>query len=158
MELALLHDYLVVGAMLFGIGLVGFLSRRNMIVMFLSAEMMLQGVSVSLVAWGRFHNDFGGQMLVIFIIAVAACEAAIALALVLMLFQRSGKLDIAAWQRAARGQSAGLRGRGSRRRSRRPSRRRGRTWPRPACAPEVIPPRRNSSTRAMSDMPTSTCC
>ena len=57
-----------------------------MIVMFLSAEMMLQGVSVSLVAWGRFHNDWGGQMLVIFIITVAACEAAIALALVLMLF------------------------------------------------------------------------
>ena len=97
-EIALLYDYLAVGAMLFGIGLVGFLSRRNMIVMFLSAEMMLQGVSVSLVAWSRFHNDFGGQMLVVFIIAVAACEAAVALAMVLMLFQRTGKLDIAAWQ------------------------------------------------------------
>ena len=69
-----------------------------MIVMFLCAEMMLQGVSVSLVAWGRYHNDWGGQMLVIFIITVAACEAAIALALILMLFQRTGKLDIAAWQ------------------------------------------------------------
>ena len=82
-----LNNYLIVGAMLFGIGLIGFLSRRNMIVMFLSAEMMLQGVSLSLVAWGRFHNDFGGQMLVMFIIAVAACEAAIALALILMLFR-----------------------------------------------------------------------
>ncbi len=50
--------------------------------------MMLQGVSLSLVAWGRYHNDLGGQMLVIFIIAVAACEAAIALAVVLMLFER----------------------------------------------------------------------
>ena len=59
-EYALLHNYLVVGALLFGIGLIGFLSRRNMIVMFLSAEMMLQGVSLSLVAWGRFYNDFGG--------------------------------------------------------------------------------------------------
>ena len=98
-EITLLHNYLIVGALLFGIGMVGFLSRRNMIVMFLSVEMMLQGVSVSLVAWGRFHNDFGGQMLVIFIIAVAACEAALALALILMLFQRSGKLDIAVWQR-----------------------------------------------------------
>ena len=96
-ELALLQNYLVVGAMLFGIGLIGFLSRRNMIVMFLCAEMMLQGVSVSLVAWGRYHDDWGGQMLVIFILTVAACEAAIALALVLMLFQRSGKLDIAGW-------------------------------------------------------------
>jgi NADH-quinone oxidoreductase subunit K len=58
----------------------------------------LQGVSLSLVAWGRYHDDLGGQMLVIFIIAVAACEAAIALALVLMLFQRKGNLDIAVWQ------------------------------------------------------------
>jgi NADH-quinone oxidoreductase subunit K len=97
-ELALLHNYLIVGALLFGIGLVGFVSRRNMIVMFLCAEMMLQGVSVSLVAWGRFHNNFGGQVLVVFIIAVAACEAAIALALILMLVHRRQSLDIALWQ------------------------------------------------------------
>lgn len=84
--------------MLFGIGLVGFFSRRNMIVMFLSAEMMLQGISVNLVAWGRYHNDWGGQMLVIFILTVAACEAAIALAVVLSLFHQSGSLDIAVWQ------------------------------------------------------------
>ena len=70
---------------------------------------MLQGVSVSLVAWGRYYNDFGGQVLVIFIITVAACEAAIALALVLMLFQRSGRLDIAIWQELARGQPAAVR-------------------------------------------------
>ena len=97
-DIAILQDYLIVGLLLFGIGLVGFLSRRNMIVMFLAAEMMLQGVSLSLVAWGRYHNDFGGQMLVLFIIAVAACEAAIALAMILMLFQRRGSLDIAVWQ------------------------------------------------------------
>ena len=97
-EIALLNNYLVVGALLFGVGLIGFLSRRNMIVMFLAAEMMLQGISLSLVAWSRFHNDFGGQMLVIFIIAVAACEAAIVLGLVTVLFQRSGRLDVADWQ------------------------------------------------------------
>jgi len=97
-EIAILTDYLLIGVLLFGIGLVGFLSRRNMIVMFLSAEMMLQGVSLSMVAWGRYYNDFGGQMLVIFMIAVAACEAAIGLGLVLMLFQRRGSLDIALWQ------------------------------------------------------------
>lgn len=97
-EVQLLERFLMVSALLFGIGLVGFLSRRNMIVMFLAAEMMLQGISVSLVGWGRFHNDWGGQILVIFILAVAACEAAIALALVLMLFHRSGKLDVAVWQ------------------------------------------------------------
>lgn len=97
-ELTLLQNYLVVGAILFSLGLVGVLTRRNMIVMFLAVEMMLQGVSISLVAWSRFHNDWGGQILVIFILTVAACEAAIALVLVLMLFHRSGRLDIAAWQ------------------------------------------------------------
>ena len=97
-ETALLYNYLLVGAVMFALGLVGFLVRRNMIVIFLCAEMMLQGIALSLVAWGRFHHDLGGQMLVIFSIAVAACEAGIALALVLMLFQKSGKLDIAFWQ------------------------------------------------------------
>jgi NADH-quinone oxidoreductase subunit K len=97
-DLAALHDFLAVGAVLFGVGLIGFLCRRNMIVMFLSAEMMLQGVSLSLVAWSHYYHELGGQMLVIFIIAVAACEAAIALALVLMLFERKGHLDIAMWE------------------------------------------------------------
>ena len=99
-EVALLQNCLVTGAIVFAIGLLGFLARRNLIVMFLSAEMMLQGVSISLVAWGRYHNDWGGQLLVVFIITVAACEAAIALALVLMLFRRGGNLDAAIWNQS----------------------------------------------------------
>ena len=102
-----------------------------MIVMFLSAEMMLQGVSLSLVAWGRFHDDFGGQMLVFFIIAVAACEAAIALALVVTLFERSGNLDIAAWQALREADQPFWKKRLSRP-SRRTSPPPGRIWPRPA--------------------------
>jgi NADH-quinone oxidoreductase subunit K len=97
-ELAILNGYLVVGSILFGLGVIGFVSRRNLITVFLAAELMLQGVSLSLIAWGRYHNDFGGQMLVHLIIAVAASEAAIALAVVLMLYQRQGSLDIAVWQ------------------------------------------------------------
>jgi NADH-quinone oxidoreductase subunit K len=97
-EIALLNNFLIVGTLLFGIGMIGFLTRRNMIVLFLSAEIMLQGISLSLVAWGRYHNDFSGQVLVLFIIAVAACEAAIALALIVTLYQRRGSLDIALWQ------------------------------------------------------------
>ena len=97
-EIGLLYNYLLVGGILFSLGLIGFLVRRNMIVMFLCAEMMLQGISVSLIGWGRYHADWGGQMLVIFMITVAACEASIALALILMLARRSGKLDAAVWQ------------------------------------------------------------
>ncbi len=98
-EFALLQNYLLVGGILFALGLTGFLTRRNLIVMFLSVEMMLQGVSLSLIAFGRFHGDWGGQMLVIFIIAVAACEAGVALALVLALCRTAGNLDVIAWQR-----------------------------------------------------------
>jgi NADH-quinone oxidoreductase subunit K len=97
-ETTLLHHYLVVGAILFGLGLAGFLARRNVIVMFLCAELMLQGISLGLVGWGRFHDDWGGQVLVTFVIAVAASEAAIALVLTLMLSQYAGNLDVAAWQ------------------------------------------------------------
>ena len=103
-EIALLYNFLFVGGVLFALGLVGFVVRRNLIVMFLCAELMLQGVSVSLIGWGRYHGSlgnagaWGGQMLVIFIITVAACEAGIAMALILMLGRRLGKLDSAGWQ------------------------------------------------------------
>jgi NADH-quinone oxidoreductase subunit K len=106
-ETSLLYNFLAIGGLLFGLGLVGFLVRRNMIVMFLCAEMMLQGVSLTLVGFGRYHGSlpdanlagaWGGQMLVIFIITIAACEAGIAMVLVLMLAQQTGKLDAAAWQ------------------------------------------------------------
>jgi len=97
-EFAWLQNYLLVGAVLFSLGLVGFIVRRNLIVMFLCTEMMLQGVSLSLTAWGRFHGNWSGQMLVVFIIGVAACEAGIALALILMLCRTAGNLDVMAWQ------------------------------------------------------------
>jgi NADH-quinone oxidoreductase subunit K len=67
--------------------------------MFLCAEMMLQGISVTLTAWGQFHDNWGGQLMVIFVITVAACEAGIALALVLMLGRAAGTLDVTVWQR-----------------------------------------------------------
>lgn len=93
-----LEGYLVVGAVLFALGMVGFLTRRNLIIMFLSAEMMLQGVAVNLVAFAKFRGDLGGQVLVLFILTVAACEAAIALALILMLYKRRKSLDVSIWQ------------------------------------------------------------
>jgi NADH-quinone oxidoreductase subunit K len=97
-NLALLQNGLTVGAILFALGLVGILARRNLIVMFLSAELMLQGISVSLVSWSRHHGDFGGHVLVILVLTVAACEAAVALVFVLNAFARTGRLDAAAWQ------------------------------------------------------------
>lgn len=93
-----LGHFLAVGAVLFGLGLVGFLTRRNFITMFLCAEMMLQGVVLNLVAFSRFHGNLGGQVLGLFIITVAACEAGLALALFLTLYRRGRTLDSGAWQ------------------------------------------------------------
>jgi NADH-quinone oxidoreductase subunit K len=95
---ATLQNYLVVGAILFGLGMIGFLARRNFIVMFLSAEMMLQGVAINLVAFGRYRGNLQGQAFVLFVLTVAACEAAIALALILMLYRTRRSLDVSIWQ------------------------------------------------------------
>lgn len=96
--IAVLNNYLVVGAILFTLGGVGFLTRRNFFLMILSAEMMLQGVSLTLVAFGRYHGNFSGQAFTVFVLTVAACEAAIGLALVLTLYQRRHTLDISVWK------------------------------------------------------------
>ncbi len=93
-----LHHYLAVGAVLFALGMIGFLARRNLIVMFLSAEMMLQAVAINLVAFARYRGNLQGQAFTLFIITVAACEAGIALALILMLYRRRGSLDVTLWQ------------------------------------------------------------
>jgi NADH-quinone oxidoreductase subunit K len=94
----LLRNYLLVGAALFALGMLGFIARRNLIVMFLSAEMMLQGVALSLVAFGRYHGNWSGQVFTIVILTVAACEASIAMALVVVLFNRRSSLDVTLWQ------------------------------------------------------------
>ena len=93
-----LWHFLAVAAALFGIGLVGFLTRRNLITMFLCAEMMLQGVAINFVAFARYHGNLQGQVFVLFILAVAACEAGIALALFLNLYRRRRSLDTSDWQ------------------------------------------------------------
>ena len=93
-----IHPYLAVGAILFALGLIGFLARRNLIILFLCAEMMLQGVALNMVAFARFRMNLQGQSFVLFMLTVAACEAAIALALILMLYKRKGSLDVSVWQ------------------------------------------------------------
>ena len=94
----MLINYLMIGAGLMVLGMLGFLARRNLIVMFLSAEMMLQGTALSLVAFGRYHGNWTGQIFTIIILTVAACEASIALALILILFNRKSSLDVTLWQ------------------------------------------------------------
>ncbi len=92
-----LKIYLILGAILFCIGLIGFVSRRNMITMFLSAELMLQGVAINFLAFSRFRGNLQGQSFVLFILSVAACEAAIALALIVILYRAKNSLDVSKW-------------------------------------------------------------
>lgn len=94
---AMLDNYLVIGAILFVLGAIGFLTRRNLIILMLSAELMLHGVSLNLVAFSKRHNNYEGQAFTAFILTVAACEAGLALALVLALYQRRKTLDVNAW-------------------------------------------------------------
>ena len=96
--LALQH-YLAVGAILFVIGLIGFVTRRNLIVMFLCTELMFQGVAINLVAFGRYwNNNLGGQAFTIFLLVIAAAEASLALGLVILLFRQKNTLDADAWR------------------------------------------------------------
>lgn len=97
MDSLVLAHFLLTGAVLFVLGMIGFLTRRNLIVMFLCTEMMFQGVAVSLVAFSRYHLNTTGQTFVIFVLTIAAAEAALALGLVVFLFRRKRTLDASVW-------------------------------------------------------------
>jgi len=92
-----LFHYLFVSACLFALGVIGFLSRRNLIIMFLCTELMFQGAGLALIALGRYHLNHTGEVFVIFVLTIAAAEAALALGLVVYLFRRKGTLDAEAW-------------------------------------------------------------
>lgn len=89
---------------MFGLGMVGFLCRRNLIIMFLCTELMFQGVAINLIAFGRYRyaasldTFLASQSFVIFVLVVAAAEAALALGLVVLLYRHKQTLDSQAWQ------------------------------------------------------------
>jgi NADH-quinone oxidoreductase subunit K len=89
-----LDSYLLLSAVVFTIGMFGFLTRRNIIIMFLSIEIMLNGVNISLVAFSHYLQDLRGQILVFLIIAVAAAEAAIGLAIIVALFRNKATVHV----------------------------------------------------------------
>jgi NADH-quinone oxidoreductase subunit K len=80
--------YLVLAALLFGIGAVGLLVRRNVLVMFMCVELMLNAVNLTFVTFARMLNDRGGQAIVFFTLVVAAAEVAVGLAIIVAIFRR----------------------------------------------------------------------
>jgi NADH-quinone oxidoreductase subunit K len=83
-----LEHYLGVSAVLFALGLLGVLTRRNLLVMYMSLELMLNSANLALVAFSRFTNNLDGQVFVFFIITVAAAEVAVGLALIVALYRK----------------------------------------------------------------------
>lgn len=90
-------EYIILGSILFALGVVGFLCRRNLIVIFLSTEVMFQGVIVNAVAFSRLHQHLEGQAYALFLLVIAAVEAGLALGMVVLLYRRRGTLDAEAW-------------------------------------------------------------
>ena len=86
--------YLLLSALLFGVGTIGALTRRNGISVFLSIELMLNAANLSLVAYSRLWDEHTGQLIVFFVMAVAAAEAAVGLALFIAVYRQRRTIDI----------------------------------------------------------------
>lgn len=92
-DLTLTH-FLTVSALLFIIGMLGVLTRKNVLIIFMSVELMLNAVNLSLIAFGRYLDSLVGQVFAIFVITIAAAEAAIGLGLILVLGRREDTVDV----------------------------------------------------------------
>lgn len=90
-----LSDYLIVSAILFGLGVAGiFINRKNVIILLLCVELILLSVSTNFLAFSHYLNDISGQLFVFFILTVAAAEAAIGLAILVVIFRKKKTIDI----------------------------------------------------------------
>ena len=89
-----LEYYQILAGVLFGIGVMGVLVRRNILVIFMCVELMLNAANISLVAFGRALGSMDGQVLVFFALAVAAAEVAVGLAIIIDLFRKRGTIDV----------------------------------------------------------------
>jgi NADH-quinone oxidoreductase subunit K len=89
------NDYLILSAILFGLSLVGImLNRKNIILLLVCVELMLLAVNTNFVAFSHYYGAISGQVFVFFILTVAAAEAAIGLAIVMLLYRNRGNIDV----------------------------------------------------------------
>ena len=89
-----LSQYLMVSGALFAIGLLGVIVRRNLLILYMSLELMLNAANVALVAMSRFNGNLDGQVMVFFIITVAAAEVSVGLALIVALYRKRQTADV----------------------------------------------------------------
>lgn len=88
-----ISHYLVVSGILFGIGLLGLMIRRNILLILLSIELMLNAASLNLVAGSSLHGNIDGQVMAFFVMVIAAAEVSIGLAITVLLFRKQGSVD-----------------------------------------------------------------
>ena len=88
-----LNYYLILSAVIFAIGVIGVLVRRNLIVVLMSIELMLNAVNLTFIAFSRYLGSISGQVIVFFVMAVAAAEAVIGLAIIISVFRHRQTLD-----------------------------------------------------------------
>ena len=88
-----LEHYLILSAVIFAIGIVGVVIRRNLIVVLMSVELMLNAVNLTFIAFSRFRGSMDGQVVVFFVMAVAAAEAVVGLAIIISAFRHRQSLD-----------------------------------------------------------------
>ncbi|HIP41198.1 MAG TPA: NADH-quinone oxidoreductase subunit NuoK [Campylobacterales bacterium] len=86
--------YLILSGLLFSIGFMGVLRRKNLLMLFFATEMMLNASNIAFVAIGNYYGDLSGQMFAFFVIAVAASEVAVGLGLLILLYKKYGSLDL----------------------------------------------------------------
>ena len=95
-----LTEYLILAALLFGLGIAGvIINRKNIIVLLMSIELMLLAVNTNFVAFSYFLHNLAGQIFVFFILTVAAAEAAIGLAILVVLYRKRGSIEVEAMDR-----------------------------------------------------------
>ncbi len=92
--MAILDQYIILACLLFGLGTIGFLTRRNALILFMSVELMLNSINLMLVSFAHQRADLSGQVMVLFIFAVAAAEVAVGLAILICLFKHIKSVDI----------------------------------------------------------------
>jgi NAD(P)H-quinone oxidoreductase subunit 4L len=90
----LLNEFLILAAVLFGIGIYGVLARRNGVLVLMSIELILNAVNINLVAFGAYHQDIAGQIFALFTVAVAAAEVGVGLAIVLLIYRNKRSIDL----------------------------------------------------------------
>ena len=93
-QLVPIEWYVILCTALFSIGVIGVLTRRNAIILFMCIELMLNAVNLLMVAFSTYHSDPSGQVFVFFIMAVAAAEVAVGLAILVMVYRNTGTTDI----------------------------------------------------------------